>query len=111
MYYVTFSPGVTIARTLPENIPFPLCCLGLRGEPRPCPLGGCTVLVHSTQRLGRALCRINQLFGESVFKSNWEDLLPGTGFLGLWGRGMRSRPVRFLPEDGEKEVPEYEERF
>lgn len=47
--------------------------------------GGCTVLVHSPRCSGRGLCRIHQLFNESVFqRTNWEDLLLGTGscFLG-----------------------------
>lgn len=37
-----------------------------------------------------------------------EDLPPGTGSCLL---RMRSRPARFLPRDGEKEVLEHEERF
>lgn len=72
------------------------------------------ILARGTQCSEGVLCSANQLFGENVFRrSNWEDLLLGTGFClpGLQGWGMRSRPVQFLSEDGKEDVPEYEERF
>lgn len=84
-----FFPRVTVARALRASL-LPSAIRARVSSPDPLLfLGG---WVHSLcaqhAELGESICRINQLFGESVFKrSNWEDLLLGTssGLLGLWG--------------------------
>lgn len=66
---------------------------------------------HSTR--GQGFVGLINYLVKVFMKEVIRSLLLGTSscLLGLWGWGMLSRPVPFLPKDREEKVMEYEERF